>query len=96
MKFISHELKSIISQLKSLSNPKAVEGMVRFGINSRNTYGLSIPNLRKIAKKIGKDYQLTSKLWQTGIDEAKILAGMINDPLSVMKKQMDDWIKDFD
>ena len=43
----------IINKLKALSSPKAVEGMARFGINPENTYGVSIPNLRKMAKDIG-------------------------------------------
>ena len=47
----------IIELLKSLSNPKAVEGMARFGINPRGTLGVSIPNLRKIAKAAGKDHE---------------------------------------
>ncbi len=41
--------KEVLEKLKALSNPKAVEGMARFGINPENTYGVSIPNLRKMA-----------------------------------------------
>ena len=44
------QYREIIELLKSLSNPKAVEGMARFGINPRGTLGVSIPNLRKFAK----------------------------------------------
>ena len=35
----------ILARLKALSDPKAVEGMARYGINPENTYGISIPNL---------------------------------------------------
>lgn len=45
--------------LKPASNPKAVEGMTRFGISPENIYGVSVPNLRKMAKEIGKDHSLT-------------------------------------
>jgi hypothetical protein len=38
--------EEILILLESLSNPEAVAGMARFGINPRNTYGVSIPNLR--------------------------------------------------
>ncbi|MFH1792472.1 MAG: DNA alkylation repair protein [Patescibacteria group bacterium] len=47
----------IIKKLKSLSNPKNIEGMARFGINSKNTLGISIPILRKLAKDIKKNQQ---------------------------------------
>jgi len=53
----------IIAKLKSLSDPKAVEGMARFGINPENTYGVSIPNLRQMAKEAGKDHGLAQELW---------------------------------
>ncbi len=34
----------VLKKLKSLSNPEAVAGMAKFGINPENTYGVSIPN----------------------------------------------------
>lgn len=61
------QYEKILKKLKELSNPKVVEGMARFGINPKNTYGVSIPNLRKIAKEIGKDHSLALKLWDSGI-----------------------------
>jgi 3-methyladenine DNA glycosylase AlkD len=86
----------IVKKLKSLSNPEAAAGMARFGINPENTYGISIPNLRRMAKEIGKNHRLAQELWDSGIHEARILAGMIDEPESVTKKQMEDWVKDFD
>ena len=44
----------IIKKLKSLKNQKNIDGMARFGINPKNTLGISIYDLRKIAKEIGK------------------------------------------
>lgn len=86
----------VIKKLKSLSNPKAVEGMARFGINPENTFGISIPNLRKMAKQIGKDHTIAQQLWVSGIHEARILAGMIDELEMVTEKQMENWVKDFD
>ncbi len=85
-----------MKKLKSLSNPKAVEGMARFGISPKNTYGVSIPNLRKMAKEIGTDNKLAKQLWSSEIHEARILAGMIDDPKNVTEAQMEKWVKDFD
>ena len=69
--------------------------MVHFGIDPKNAYGISIPVLRKVAKEIGKDHSLALQLWDSEIHEARILAGMIDDPELVTEKQMDDWAKDF-
>jgi len=90
------EYDDVLRQLKSLSNPEAVAGMARFGINAKNTYGVSIPDLRKMAKGIGKNHILAQKLWDSGIHEARILAGMIDLPERVTEKQMEHWVKDFD
>jgi 3-methyladenine DNA glycosylase AlkD len=86
----------VLKKLRSLSNPKAVAGMARFGINPENTYGISIPNLRKMSKQIGKDHTLAQQLWLSGIHEARILAGMIDEPEKVTEKQMEEWVRDFD
>lgn len=86
----------ILKKLKSLSDPKAAEGMARFGINPENTLGISIPNLRKIAKDVGKDHSLAQQLWASGIHEARILASMVDEPEMVTEKQVGNWVKDFD
>jgi 3-methyladenine DNA glycosylase AlkD len=88
--------REIIDLLKSLSNPKAVEGMARFGINPKGTLGVSIPNLRKIAKAVGKDHEMASQLWKAGIHEARLLSGFIDDPALVTMEQMEKWVSDFD
>ena len=89
------EYKEIIAYLKSLSNPENVKGMARFGINPENTLGISIPELRKLAKKIGKNHQLAEQLWDSGIHEARILACFIDDPGAVNEEQLERWVKDF-
>jgi 3-methyladenine DNA glycosylase AlkD len=88
--------KILIMKLKSLSNPRALAGMERFGINVHNTFGISIPVLRKMARQIGQNHLLAQKLWNSGIHEARILAGMIDVPEEVTEKQMEWWVKDFD
>ena len=90
------QYNDILKKLKSLSDPKAVEGMARFGINPENTFGVSIPNLRQIAKETGKDHALAQQLWASGIHEARILASMIDDSEMVTEEQMERWVKDFD
>jgi len=93
---IGVDYEEIIKTLKSHSNPKNVAGMARFGINSKNTLGVSIPVLRKIAKENGKNHTLAGELWASGIHEARILASYVEEPKSVTEKQMDDWVADFD
>jgi 3-methyladenine DNA glycosylase AlkD len=90
------KVEEVIKKLKKLSNPRNVEGMARFGIKPDKALGISIPNLRKLAKEIGKNHKLALQLWKSEIHEARILAGMIDEVDKVTEKQMDLWIKGFD
>jgi len=93
----------IIKKLKSLANPRNVEGMARFGIRPKTkVLGVPIPELRKIAKQIRQNvgcrtsHILALKLWDSKIHEARLLAGFIDNPAEVSEKQIDKWVADFD
>jgi 3-methyladenine DNA glycosylase AlkD len=79
-----------------MANPRNVEGMAAFGISSTNTLGISIPALRALAKRVGRDHALAQQLWDSGVHEARILAAMVDDPARVTKRQMDRWAVAFD
>ena len=88
--------EEIVERMKSLSNPESVAGMARFGINPENTYGISIPTLRKIAREAGRDHPLPKQLRASGIHEVRILASMVDDPKTVTEEQVAGWAGDFD
>lgn len=79
-----------------MANPDNVAGMARFGISSQNTLGISIPNLRALAKEIGRDHDLALRLWESGLHEGRILASFVDDPKRVTPEQMEQWVSDFD
>jgi|SRR5450756_152158 len=86
----------VLEQLRSLADPANVEGMAHFGINPHNTLGVSVTDLRKIAKGLGMDHELAAQLWESGIHEARILAVLVDDPKMVSLNQMESWVKDLD
>src|SRR6266849_7763594 len=86
----------ILTRLRRLGNPKNVAGMMRFGINPSMTLGISIVDLRKMARGLGTDHALAQRLWASGIHEARILASFIDDPRLVTSAQMDRWVAAFD
>jgi len=86
--------EEVIERLESKARPDHLEGMARYGIAIEKRLGISIPELRKLAKEIKKDHELALDLWKTGIAEARILAGMIGDPQKLTEEQMEDWVKD--
>ena len=87
-------LKNVLKELKSKSQPDRLEGMARYGMRVEKRLGVAIPDLRKMAKKIGKNHGLALQLWKTEISEAKILAAMVDNPEEVTEQQMENWVKD--
>lgn len=86
---------TVLASLQKLRNTKNVAGMAKFGMSPENRLGISIPNLRKIAKEIGKSHLLALELWRSGFAEARILASMVDRPDDVTDIQMEDWVSDF-
>lgn len=82
---------AILRELHALSRPQNLPGMARYGINTARALGVSIPELRRIAKRAGRDHALAGKLWASRVHEARILAGMVEDPALVTGEQMDQW-----
>ena len=89
-------VESVLAEMRSLGDPRAVEGMARFRISSEGTLGLSVPLLRNMAKRLGTDHGLARGLWESGVHEARILAALVDDPKEVSEAQMERWVADFD
>ncbi len=88
--------EEVVKRLKQRGDPKAAEGAARFGIRASNILGVSAPDLRRLAKEVGKDHALAARLWRTGIHDARVLAALIDDPARVTPRQMERWAADFD
>lgn len=69
--------------------------MARFGINTENTFGVRMPELRRIAKNAGKNHELAHQLWDAGYKETRIIASIVEDPQKVTSEQMDEWALEF-
>jgi 3-methyladenine DNA glycosylase AlkD len=86
----------IIQKLKEMGRPESVAGMARYGISTKNTLGVSMPEIRRMAKEHRKDHELALCLWNSGIHEARIMAALVDDPLKVTEDQADRWVHDLD
>ncbi len=89
-------VSEVLEQLEARAKLGNVGGMARYGMSVERRLGVSVPDMRKYAKELGKDHKLALDLWQTGVPEAQIVAAMIGEPEKLTEKQMEDWVKDFD
>jgi len=56
-------------------------------------FGVKIEHLKKIQKKVKKDYQLAKELYATGNADAMYLAGLITDDDKMTKEDLQGWVK---
>ncbi|MGB5926485.1 MAG: DNA alkylation repair protein [Dehalococcoidia bacterium] len=86
-------VKDVLDRLQSKAKPEQLTGMAKYGMTVEKRLGVSVPDMRKLAKELGRDHKLALDLWRTGIAEARILAAMVGDPDKLTEEQMEDWVK---
>jgi len=91
-----NELKSVITWLERHSSKRTRDGMARYGIPSDNALGVTMADLKLLAKRVGRNHQLAAALWDTGVYEARMLTSFVDEPARVTPAQMDRWCRDFD
>lgn len=68
----------ILTILQDLGNEKRKQMYIKNGA-SENTYGVLLGELRKLAKKLGKNHELALELWHTENTDSQWLACMMLD-----------------
>lgn len=85
----------VLKVLRSHANADNVAGMARYGINPEGCLGVPVKTLRELGKQAGKSHSLADGLWKSGVHEARILAGLVEELDRVTPRQMDRWAHDF-
>jgi 3-methyladenine DNA glycosylase AlkD len=89
-------VRAVLRKLNEVSDRSRLAGMASYGIATDKALGVAVPELRRLAKAIGRDHELAVELWGSEIHEARMLASMIDDPRQVSESQMEAWVHDFD
>ncbi|HEX9708967.1 MAG TPA: DNA alkylation repair protein [Candidatus Thermoplasmatota archaeon] len=92
----SARARQALLEIKRQGSRANREGMARYGIRAREAYGVSAPVLRSIAKRLGRDHELTLALRRTGVFEARVLAALVADPAALTPAEMDRWALEFE
>jgi 3-methyladenine DNA glycosylase AlkD len=82
----------IVDDLRSRGAENIKRILLRHGAKEP-IYGVKIEELKKIQKKVKRDYQLALDLYDTGISDAMYLAGLIADDEKMTKKDLERWVK---
>ena len=90
------EAEQALAWLKRHGTKRNREGMARYAIPSDHALGVSVANIRVLAKRLGRNHELAAALWDTGVYEARMLTSFVDEPARVTSAQMDGWSRDFD
>ena len=93
---VNADVRVALEWLEKKSTDRDRANLVRFGINAKHAYGVSMANIQVLAKKLGRSHALAAALWDTGKYEARMLAAFVDEPALVTSAQMDRWCRDFD
>jgi 3-methyladenine DNA glycosylase AlkD len=84
------------ARLRALADPAVTASMARFALPIDRALGVTTPQLRRLAREIGRNHNLALELWATEVSEARLLAPMIDEPSRVSVEQMEQWVHDLD
>jgi 3-methyladenine DNA glycosylase AlkD len=81
----------IVKALEPLGQDSYKKVLLNHGVQEP-VFGVKVEELKKIQKRIKKDYRLALDLYDTGIYDAMYLAGLIADDGKMTKKDLRHWI----
>jgi len=96
MATVEQHVKETLIWLERRGSQRNRDGMARYGIVAPKAFGVSVGDLRKLGKQLGKSHELAVGLWKTGWYEARMLVPFVGEPERVTPAQMDRWARDFD
>ncbi|MCU7374703.1 DNA alkylation repair protein [Paucibacter sp. O1-1] len=88
---MSERLAEALQLIRAEARPEALQALARFAIGGEGRLGLSVPQMRDVARQLGRDHELALALWETAIPDAQIVAGLIAEPAKLTLAQMDRW-----
>jgi 3-methyladenine DNA glycosylase AlkD len=84
--------KEIVEELRTLGAESIKKVLRNHGVQEP-FFGVKIGDMKKIQKRIKKDYQLALDLYDTGNYDAMYLAGLVADDAKMTKKDLNHWVK---
>jgi len=88
------DAEEVLARPEHLSDRSRLEGMARYGIRVDRALGVSMPEMRGLARTLGTDHGLAMDLWQKGVHEARTMTSLVADPLLLTEEQAEGMVGD--
>lgn len=94
---MADRVSEVLRWLERRGTKRVRDDMVnRYGIHTARAFGVSVGDIQRLAKRLGRDHELAIALWEAGWYEARMLTAYVDEPECVTAAQMDRWVRDFD
>jgi hypothetical protein len=80
----------ILKELKPLGRDSYKNVLLKHGVQEP-VFGVKVEDLKKLQKRVKKDYQLALDLYDTGVYDAMYLAGLIADDRRMTPQDLQHW-----
>ena len=79
----------VLALLEDNQNERGIQNWKKLGTQAGGlrSFGIGLTQLRKLAKKIGRNHELALELWESNVYDAKVVALLIDDPKVITREQ---------
>ena len=84
----------VLALLKENQNERGIAHWRKMGqkTGQLKSFGIGLTQLRKLAKRIGRDHRLAGQLWKSDVYDAKIIGLLIDDPKQISREQAEQQV----
>ncbi|MGJ8644682.1 MAG: DNA alkylation repair protein [Luteolibacter sp.] len=88
----------VMDLLEANRNERGVKNWDKLGFETKGlkSFGIGLTQLRKLAKKIGRDNKLASQLWKSDNHDAKVIGLLIDEPKKMTREQAEAQVEEVD
>ena len=85
-------VQEVLTELEGYGNPTTKKIFLRHGAREP-FFGVKVQDLKKVQKRVKKDYELSIALYATGNSDAMYLAGLIADEQKMTRADLQEWVE---
>ena len=89
-------MTEVLSLLEANKNDRGIENWKKLGASAGElkSFGIGLTQLRKLAKRIGRDRDLATDLWKGDVYDGKVIALLIDDPEAMTQEQAEAQVEE--
>jgi 3-methyladenine DNA glycosylase AlkD len=86
--------RQVIALLDENRNERGMANWQKLGNPELKSFGIGLTQLRKLAKKVGRDHDLALELWNSNVYDAKVIGALIDEPKKITRPQAETQVEE--